>query len=447
MKALITGLGSIGQHHARNLRATLGADVELLAWRVRRLSRAVIRTAALSTLILLFWPGRGGQATKKSPLGRDWPSYAGPVESTKYSPLDQINGKNVGSLRIAWRWSSIDEAILSHNPKLATWKFEATPIAVDGVLYVSTSLSQVAAIEGATGRTRWTYDPHSYLGEAPPNFGFAHRGVAYWTDGHESRIFIATGDAYLIALDAETGSPARGFGTNGRVDLTLGLRRPIDRLLYGVSSPPVIARGTVVVGSNILDVPIRKVMPPADVRGFDPRTGGLRWTFHTIPQENEYGSDTWKNASWKDLGGANVWAPMSADESLGYVYLPVSAPSADRYGARRPGNNLFSDSLVCLNARTGQRIWDYQLVHHDLWDYDPPAAPILYDIRVGSRLIRGCPGVEARVRVRVRPRDGRTDMAHRRASGPSVETAGRDQFALAANSISSKAFRSARDQD
>ncbi len=162
----------------------------------------------------------------------------------------------------------------------------------------------------------------------------------------------------------------------------------MDRKLYGVDSPPIICRDTVVVGSSIVDDPVARQMPPGDVRGFDVRTGKLLWTFHTVPRGDEYGAKSWGDESWRTFGSANVWAPMSADDALGYVYLPVSTPASDYYGGRRPGNGIFGDSLVCLDAATGKRIWHFQLVHHGLWDYDPPAAPILTDIHRGNHTIR-----------------------------------------------------------
>jgi quinoprotein glucose dehydrogenase len=175
---------------------------------------------------------------------------------------------------------------------------------------------------------------------------------------------------------------------DGRIDLTQGLHRPVDRKRYAVTSPPTICRDVVIIGSSIDDLPNRKEAPPGDVRGFDPRTGKLLWTFHTVPRKDEPGVETWGDESWKYTGNTNVWAPMSADEDLGYVYLPVSTPTNDWYGGHRPGNNLFADSLVCLEAKTGKRIWHFQIVHHGLWDYDTPAAPTLCDITVDGKPVK-----------------------------------------------------------
>ncbi len=317
----------------------------------------------------------------------NWRSYGATQASTKYSPLNQITKQNVESLRIAWRWESLDQPILNADAQLWTWKYEATPLMVDGVLYTSTSLSQVAAIDALTGETIWGHNPNSYRLGSPPNNGFLHRGVAYWENGNDRRIFIGTGDAYLIALNADTGEPISTFGDNGRVNLVVGMRRNASRLEYGVSSPPVVCRDVVIIGSSIWDYPFARVMAPGDVRGFDPVTGALKWIFESIPQGEDFGSDTWEDDSWQRFGNTNVWAPMSCDEELGYVYLPFGTPTNDYYGGERGGDNLFAESLVCLNAETGERVWHFQIVHHGLWDYDLPAAPNLIDITVDGKNI------------------------------------------------------------
>ncbi len=318
----------------------------------------------------------------------EWPAYGADKASSKYAPLTHITRDNVGQLQVAWRWLSVDQPILQADSSLWTMAYEATPLMVGGVLYTSTSLSQVAAIDAATGNTIWSYDPKSYQHGSPPNLGFVHRGVAYWQDGADQRLLIATGDAHLIALNAKTGKPLESFGDQGRIDLTQGLRRPVSRTYYGVSSPPIICRDVAVVGASILDYPSKKAMPPGDVRGFDVRTGAVRWTFHSVPQDHEAGSETWAQESWKHMGNTNVWTTMSCDEELGYVYLPFSTPSNDYYGGQRLGNNLFAESLVALQAQTGQRVWHFQMVHHGIWDYDLPAAPNLVDITVDGKRIR-----------------------------------------------------------
>ena len=318
----------------------------------------------------------------------EWASYGGDKASSKYSPLSQIDRDNFSGLRVAWTWRSVEAEILKAHTELRTWAWESTPLMIDGVLYVSTSLSHVAALDAATGGTKWVYDPETWKNGTPSNNGFVHRGVAYWADGADQRIVFGTGDGYLICLNATTGKPIPSFGQNGRIDLTQGLGRSVDRRHYGVSSPPVICRDVVVMGSKVHDIPVSAAMPPGDVRGFDVRTGRLLWQFKAVPGEGDFGNDTWAEGSWKATGGANVWTLASADDELGYVYLPFSTPSNDWYGGRRPGDGLFGESLVCLDARTGKRIWHFQVVHHGLWDYDPPAAPNLIDIRVNGASVK-----------------------------------------------------------
>jgi glucose dehydrogenase len=327
------------------------------------------------------------QAGKVRGTAAEWLSYSGDKASSKYSPLTQIRAGNFERLKVAWTWRSAEEEVAKAN-HLKTWAWEATPLMVRGVLYVATSLSQVAALDAATGKTLWVYDPETWKNGTPSNNGFVHRGVAYWADGDDRRILFGTGDGYLICLNAQTGKPIPSFGHDGRIDLTQGLGRPVARHLYGVSSPPVICRDVVVMGSKVNDIPLVAEMPPGDVRGFDVRTGKQQWQFHAIPSEGEFGNDTWKDGSWKTTGAANVWTMMSADETLGYVYLPFSTPSNDHFGVYRPGSGLFGDSLVCLDARTGRRVWHFQLAHHGLWDYDLPSAPNLIDIRVDGKPVK-----------------------------------------------------------
>lgn len=335
-------------------------------------------------------PGALPESAKALANG-EWPAYAGAYAATHYSPLTQIDRNNAKSLHVAWRWKSPDAAIHQANALIGpSFANESTPLMVGGVLYTSTSLSQVAAIDAATGETKWVFDPKIYengLG-MPANLGWLHRGVAYWRNGDDERIVILTAFATMIALDAKTGKPVPSFGTDGRVDLTQGLRRPVQRDYYTMTSPPVIVRGVIVVGSSIMDWWARRPSPVGDVRGFDVATGRLKWTFHTVAQGEEPGTDTWEKDSWKDAGNANVWAPMSADEELGYVYLPVSTPTNDYYGGDRPGDGLYGESLVCLDVTTGRKVWHFQLVHHGLWDYDPPAAPNLIDIKVDGKPIK-----------------------------------------------------------
>lgn len=324
----------------------------------------------------------------------EWRFYGGDPGHTKYSPLDQITKDNVGQLKIAWTWTSVDETLRAENPvigngrRFRTYAHEVTPLLVDGVLYTTTNLGQVAAIEPTTGETLWSYDPGLYLDGRPAVHGFLTRGLTYWSDGEESRLFYAGGRTFLVSINPKTGEPDASFGSNGRVNLTRGLGRTIDPSQYAVSSPPVVAGTTIVVGSAMTEGTGRQEAPPGHVRGYDVRTGEMKWIFHTIPQPGEYGHETWGNESWKRAGGANVWSNMSVDPELGYVYLPVGSPVTDYYGGHRPGDNLFANSLVCLDAETGERVWHFQFVHHAVWDYDLPAAPNLIDITVDGRDIK-----------------------------------------------------------
>lgn len=319
----------------------------------------------------------------------EWRAYGGGNAATRYAPLDQITPENVGALEIAWEWRSPDAEILDANSEIRPGEFQATPLMIDGVLYLSTALSQIAAVDARSGETLWVRDTGAWREGPATSKGFLSRGVAYWEDGEERRIFFGTGDGRLVAVNAADGEPVETFGTSGEVDLrTIGLPRPIpDRpsTLYGVTSAPLVVGDIIVVGSYIEDRLRTREAPRGDVRGFDARTGELVWTFHTVPLEGEFGVETWDEESWRYTGNANVWAPMSADDARGIVYLPVSAPTNNFFGGERPGDGLFGNSLVALDAQTGERIWHYQIVHHDIWDYDLPCAPILVDITVDGR--------------------------------------------------------------
>ena len=324
----------------------------------------------------------------------EWHSYGGDAGNTKYSPLSQINADNVQRLQVAWTWTSVDEDIRAKNEiirqrgSFRSYAYEVTPLMVNGVLYTTTSLGQIAAIDPTSGETLWSFDPVLYVDGRPAVHGFMTRGLAYWSDGEEERLFYASGRTFLLSIDPKTGRPDPEFGSAGRVDLKKGLGRTIDPSLYAVSSPPIVVGDVVVIGSAMTEGTDFREAPPGHVRGYNVRTGAMQWIFHTIPQPGEYGVDTWPDDAWRVTGGANVWTLMSADEELGYVYLPVGTPVPDYYGGHRLGDNLFANSLVALDARTGERIWHFQFVHHSVWDYDPPAAPNLIDIVVDGRPIK-----------------------------------------------------------
>ena len=337
---------------------------------------------------LLGWAAVSAQ--QGAPEGQ-WPTYGGDLGSTRYSPLEQIDRDTVERLQVVWRWESPDNAIVTeHRTTLPTLPaaFKATPVLVDGILYIKTSMSQAAAIDAATGDTLWVFDPGTWEGERPANTGYNSRGVAYWSDGRDARIFLPTGNAYLWALDARTGRPVADFGADGAIDATQGLRRPIPRGDYQLMGAPTVVGDVVVVGSVIRDRPTYQLDAPGDVRGFDVRTGEELWEFHTVPQAGEFGNDTWEDGSWEYSGATNAWGSLTADPELGYVYLPIATPTNDYYGGHRLGDNLFAESIVCLDATTGERVWHFQFVHHGLWDYDATAAPLLVDLVVDGRPIK-----------------------------------------------------------
>ena len=278
------------------------------------------------------------------------------------------------------------------RPEVNALQFKTIPLMVGGLVYVSTAIGQVAALDAGTGELVWSYDPRTYERlDRPANVGWHHRGVSYWEDeaSDDARIFIATHDLLLVALNARTGALYPDFGDGGTVDLSGSLGRAIDRTRLTHSQPLAIVGDTVVVGSIVQDTFLtRREADPGHVRGFDARTGAMKWIFHTIPQGDEFGADTWGNESWRYSGHTNVWGTMAVDEELGFVYLPTGTPTNDWYGGMRPGDNLFAESIVCVDGETGERIWHFQAVHHGLWDYDFPTAANLLDVTVGGREIK-----------------------------------------------------------
>ena len=311
----------------------------------------------------------------------EWHVHGGDAGYTRYSSLDQINTDTVGGLDIAWRRSSVDASLIQQWPDLQySNQLRSTPIMVDGILYASNGIGLVEAFDPGTGQTLWVQD-HSFLGDDTPR-GASNRGVAYWADGADKRIFSIR-PPYLLATNASTGQSLDNFGSNGKVDLRYDAETG-----YSGTSPPVVVKDVVILGSAMADHPYTKEQHPGDVRAYDVRTGELRWTWSPIPKAGEPGVETWLDDSWTYSGMANVWTMFSADLELGYVYLPTGAPTNDMYGGHRPGNNLYANSLVCVDATTGERVWHFQTVHHDLWDYDNNVAPILMDITVDGRDIK-----------------------------------------------------------
>jgi quinoprotein glucose dehydrogenase len=305
----------------------------------------------------------------------------------RWSPLGDVNRENVARLKVAWTWKTGERPVtaLPNGKSSRPGLFQASPVVIGDTMYVSTPYAAVAALDAATGRELWRYDPEVWRAGQPSNgTGFVHRGVATWSDGRERRVFV-NARWKLVALDAASGRPIETFGERGTVNLVRQLRRPVDTLHYTNTSPPIVWRDLVIVGNGVGDRLRYRNDPPGDVQAFDARTGRRLWSFHTIPDSGEFGWTTWEDGSWKYMGHTNVWAPMSVDAARGLLFLPVSTPSNDWYGGDRKGDNLFAESAVALDARTGRRVWHYQIVHHGLWDYDLPAPPVLATIRWQGR--------------------------------------------------------------
>jgi len=327
-----------------------------------------------------------GAADKSQESDRnEWRYYGGDPGGTKYSPLTQINRKNINKVRILWNRPSVDSKLTQEEPDLNPYgNLEATPLMVNGVLYAGDALGLVEALDPATGKTLWVQEPlvPGFRGLA----GISTRGIAYWSEGSKRRIIAVRTDD-LESLDADTGRLDPNFGNHGRVSLKYpGPSGPLPD--GGLSGPIVVGDVIVVGGGRADDVSVRKGVASEDIRAFDVRTGAPRWTFHVLPRPGESGEETWEGGSAKLGGAMGAWAPLTADLELGYVYVPTGSPMASFYGGQRPGQNLFANSLICIDAKTGRRVWHYQLVHHDLWDYDVASPPVLGDITVQGKKIK-----------------------------------------------------------
>jgi len=319
----------------------------------------------------------------------EWPTYAADLAGTRYRPFDQINPSNFNDLEVAWRLKTDN---FGNRPE---YKLEGTPLMVNGVLYTTAGSRRAAiAIDAATGELLWLHGEHEGKRGAAAPRQLSGRGLAYWSDGKEERIFYFTPGYRLVCLDAKTGARVPSFGKDGIVDLKLDDDQTILPDLVtgeiGLHSTPIVAGDTVIVGAAFREgfTPSSKRNNKGYVRGFDVRTGKRLWIFHTIPKKNEFGYDTWLNGSAEYTGNTGVWTQITVDEQLGLVYLPVESPTGDFYGGHRPGNNLFGESLVCVDLKTGERKWHFQLVHHPLWDMDLSSAPILADITVNGRAVK-----------------------------------------------------------
>ena len=336
---------------------------------------------------LAFLPALAGAQYRAKET--EWPSYAADLAGTHYRPLDQINAANFSDLEIAWR---IKTDNFGNRPE---YKLEGTPLMVNSVLYATAgSRRAVIALDAATGELLWVHGEHEGArgGAAPRQL--SGRGLTYWSDGKEERIFYVTPGYRLVCLNAKTGVPVASFGSGGVLDLKLDDDQTIFPDLttgeIGIQSAPVVAKDTVIVGAAFREGMTPKSMRnnKGYVRGFDVRTGKRLWIFHTIPKKGELGYDTWLNDSAEYTGNTGVWTQITVDEQLGLVYLPVESPTSDYYGGHRPGNNLFGESLVCVDLKTGQRKWHFQLVHHPLWDMDISSAPILGNIVVDGKPVK-----------------------------------------------------------
>ena len=344
---------------------------------IRRFSVIAIAVGAMSVALL-------GQT---APVNTEWRTYGADLRSTRYMPLDQINKDNFNKLQIAWR---LKTDFLGPTPE---FNFQATPLVVNGVLYTPAgSRRSVVALDAATGEMLWLHRVDEGKRGASAPRRLSGRGLAYWSDGKQDRIVYVTPGYQMIALDAKTGTRVASFGKGGIVDLKLDNDQDIDVDSgdIGLHAAPIIANDVIVIGAahSVGDLPRTRKNAKGYVRGFDVRTGKRLWVFHTIPLRGEYGHDTWLDESAAASGNVGVWAQMSADEELGLVYLPVELPTGDYFGGHRPGNTLFSESLVALDIKTGKRKWHYQFVHHGIWDHDIPCAPILADITVDGKLIK-----------------------------------------------------------
>ncbi len=324
-----------------------------------------MKNSILFLLLLLI-------SSTKTPTNTDWTSYNGGDDCNHFSPLSQINPSNVSQLKLAWEYTS-DGADTVKN----TTQIQCNPLIINGVLYGVSAGSQVFALNAATGQELWKTSLQD------KTFNMTSRGVTYWTDEKEARIFFAFG-AFLYALDAQTGQIIPTFGTNGKIHLIDGLKRPGADEYVISNTPAVVFKNILIVGTRVSESATALL---GDIRAYDVKTGEKIWTFHTIPHPNEYGYDTWEKQNYQNLGGANNWMGMAIDRQRGIVYAPTGSAAFDFYGGNRKGDNLFANCLLALDAATGKRLWHFQTVHHDIWDRDIPAPPNLFSITQNGQKI------------------------------------------------------------
>ena len=341
---------------------------------MRNRSRSGLKSIALAAG--LFAAAAAGKGA-----GDEWFCYGHDPGGTRYSSLGQIHRRNVSQLKVAWTYHTgdVSDGVAKPTPSA----FECTPVVADGVMYLTTPFARAIALDAETGKELWVFDPKLDMSR---NYGlFISRGLALWRRGSEKRVYLGTQDGRLFALEAATGKPLRAFGQGGSIDLRKDAAEKFPGRGYGMTSPPLVFENLVITGAQTADGEPRG--PNGDVRAWDADTGKLVWRFHAVPHPGEFGHETWQPDSWKDRGGTNTWSIMSCDPERGMLFLPLTSPSPDRYGGERKGQNLFGNSLVALDIRTGRRLWHYQIVHHDLWDWDLPAQPTLITVRRGGRSI------------------------------------------------------------
>jgi len=347
----------------------------------------------VSAAVVLVTPRLAGQAAgQPSTRNGDWPHYTADIRGTRYSPLDQINGTNFNQLEVAWRFKTDN---LGPRPE---YKLEGTPLAIKGVLYTTGGTRRsVVALDGKTGEVIWTHSLREGKRAAIAPRQLSGRGVSYWTDGKgDDRVIYVTTGYRLVELNAKNGALVPSFGKDGIVDLKVGAVKGKGEAIdletgeIGVHSTAAVVKDVIIVGSSMREGATVSTHNNTKglVRAFDARSGKLLWTFHTIPRPGEFGNDTWENESWAVNGNTGVWTQITVDEDLGLVYLPIETPTSDYYGGHRPGNNLFAESLVCVDLKNGQRKWYFQFVHHPVWNFDNSSAPILLDINVNGRPIK-----------------------------------------------------------
>jgi quinoprotein glucose dehydrogenase len=346
-------------------------------------TRWVASLTAAACLSIWIGPAEAQSGAKNG----EWRTYGGDLGNIKYSPLDQINAQNFNTLQLAWRFKT---ASLGPRPE---YNLESTPLMANGVVYSTAGTRRaVVALDAATGELIWMHSEREGARGAAAPRQLSGRGLAYWTDGREERILYVTPGYRLIALNARTGVPVPGFGQDGVVDLKQDDDQEIDPLSpnIGLHATPTVAGEVVIVGAAHRSggAPRSRTNIKGYVRGFDVRTGRRLWIFHTIPLPGEPGFNTWERDSSSYTGNAGVWGQISVDEELGMVYLPVESATGDYYGGHRPGANLFGETLVAVDLKTGQRKWHFQLVHHGIWDHDIPCAPMLVDINVNGRAVK-----------------------------------------------------------